>query len=266
MGTSTLYAVQSLSVVAIATTQISPTRGATRVNETPLAAAARQLVQLNHRYLGLAAAGGGFSDTVATRICATSDAQRLTMADCRFSLFTLDLHDTYRWLPLLKAVSTDPNPNAISPPTSPAVHSDDSMIRCDFVADVVFLLWHLAQSNPLAAKILLDAGADVATALQRVPIVRLRAISHRVAHWLAPRWPQHPLFWPSLLRHAGNPAGGGGLAATKLLGRQLLAAEALGVPFASTAVIGRIRTRRDSRGASTYTASPCGSFDTAEAS
>jgi hypothetical protein len=190
----------------------------------PLGTAAQQLVQLNFRFLKLAACCPEFSGAIAAQLADTGPEQRLRMADCRLSLFSLALNDSCRWLPLLSRGTIDTPLNAMT-------SSDKAMCR-EFSMSVVFLAWHFAQSQPLAAKVLLCMSDDVAAALARIPVAHLPSIADNASDWLAPRWPQHPFFWSGLIRHSGDPSGSG-LTALKSLGRQLLAAESLALRMTS---------------------------------
>jgi hypothetical protein len=221
MGISTLSAAlppHSLVVSAPTARPVVAHSDSTHANEPPLLSAARQLVQLNCQFLELTTIARRFPDTIAIRLHAMSGEQRLAIAACHFSLFTLALNDANRWLPLLSGI-------AQTMPQDATLYRDATC--AEFVSTALFFAWHLVQSDPLAAKVLLDIDAQVALALRRAPIASLRAVSNRALDWLAPRWLQHPYFWPALLRNSEDPTRYG-LAATKLLGRQLLAAESLG--------------------------------------
>jgi len=184
---------------------------------TALGIAAQQIVQLNFRYLSLAATCPEFSGAVAAQLTDTDPDQRWRMADCRFSLFSLALSDSRRWLPLL-------NGSFVYSPLS--AESEGKAIRKEFSVAAVFLAWHFAQSQPLAAKVLLCISDDIATALQRIPAAHLPSLANSASEWLVPRWPRHPIFWSALLRYSRDPSESR-LTAIKSLGRQLLAAESL---------------------------------------
>jgi len=220
----------------------------------PLAAAARQLAHLNRQFIALLAIDGGLPDAVMSRLHGLSGNAAAAMADCPFSLFTLGFDDARRWLSLL-AAPREPAPE----PAMVSAHFRGSVIRTEFAAAVIFFAWHLAHSDPLAGKILLELDADVATALRRIPIAHLRTLANSAAQWIAPRWPQNRYFWPELVLHACdrdscnpdscNPdacnVGGDALRATKLLGRQLLAAESLArLPQRNTTELNTIQRRR----------------------
>jgi hypothetical protein len=193
-------------------------------SEAPLAIAAQQLVQLNLQFLMLPTIDSGLPDPFNERIRSMSGAQRLSIADCRFSLFTLAFNDGSRWLPLL-------NRTAANLPGAP-VGPQGKGSRIEFVTAAVFLAWHLVQNDVLAAKFLLNIDDGVAATLKNVPIAHLLALSVEACNWLAPRWPNHPCFWPTLLHPCGDSTND--LVATKLLGRQLLAAESLSLRRSAT--------------------------------
>jgi hypothetical protein len=112
------------------------------------------------------------------------------------------------------------------------IDSPDKAFLKEFCMLAVFLAWHFAQSQPLAAKVLLGMGDDVAAALARIPVAHLPSIADNAADWLVPRWSQHPIFWSALLCNSRDPAAGD-LTAIKSLGPQLLAAETLALRITS---------------------------------
>jgi hypothetical protein len=188
----------------------------------PLAIAAQQLVQLNLQFLTLPTIDSGLPDPFGASIRGMSTEQRLSIADCRFSLFTLAFNDGSLWHPLLNRSAADLASRSVGPLTIGARGNDS---RIEFVVAAVFLAWHLVQSDVLAAKFLLNIDDAIAAALKSVPIAHLLALSVEACDWLAPRWPNHPSFWPTLLHPRCDSTSD--RVATKWLGRQLLAAESL---------------------------------------
>jgi hypothetical protein len=244
MGISTLSTQSSFSVTAAATATATaaPVTDHTVRADEPLLSAARQLVQLNLQYLEMAAIVSEFPVTIAMRLRALSGVQRVAIADCRFSLFSLALNDAHRWLPLLgEPLAATPQDACSRRDLSRHDLSHRDAVYSEFVTTALFFAWHLVQSDPLAARVLLAVDAQVATALRALPVAGLCAVSHRALELLTPRWPQHPYFWPAFLRYSSEPTSNG-LAATKLLGRQLLAAESLDMPLVPHSV-GRVVVR-----------------------
>jgi hypothetical protein len=186
----------------------------------PFAAAVRQLSQLNRRYLTLLPSEGGLPDTVRQHLQLLPDTAVIAVSECPFSLFTLEFDDTLRWLSMLDCVS------GLSTPGRGNLRDDHD--RSNFVVTALFFVWHLTHSNPLAAKVLFAVDESLASALQRFPLAQLFELSVNAVEWLHPRWPQHHRFWPDLVRNA-RESDDEGLRSTRLLGRQLLAAESLGL-------------------------------------
>jgi hypothetical protein len=216
---------ESMPRESILVGQWSPIRATrpalTGERNSSLGGSVRELAQLNLQYLCLPSAESQLPDGIATRVHALSDAARWAMADCLFSLFTVRFEDRERWLTLLAA--------ATKQLTCPKVLEVSTNTRSEFAATAIVFAWHLAQSNPLAARVLLDMDWEIASALREVSVLRLRVVAAHSVEWLAPRWPQNSHFWPTLVGHADEPFGVG-LRAVKLLGRQILAAEAVAFP------------------------------------
>jgi len=189
--------------------------------QVPLVTGACELAQLNFEYLQLLSVESMWPQEARHHwrgIDSSPEVARRAMADCLFSLFTLELNDRRRWLGLLAG-----DPKAA---TQPFAQTAGSAVKTEFAATAVIFAWHLAHRDPFAAKVLLDVDTEVASAFRDVSVSRLRVVAAASSSWLAPRWPQNPHFWPALVQYAGDPAGSG-LRAAKLLGRQLLAAETL---------------------------------------
>ncbi len=222
MDTSfTLHASPTSHASHRAATNAAPSTAVRARSNERLLAAAEELAQLNRQYIALLALDVGLPDTLTPRIRCLPNVALSAMADCRFSLFTLGFNDSRRWRRLLDSVS-----DCASQEPMPSTATAHSAAHSEFVSSVVFLAWHLAHSDPVAAKVLLELDGIVAAALCGVRIADLRAVGAGAANWLQPRWPQNRFFWPALVRFSSDPAGAG-LRATKLLGRQLLAAESI---------------------------------------
>jgi len=97
-------------------------------------------------------------------------------------------------------------------------------MRTAFCEIALFLVWHTAASNRVAARVLFAIPDNVAAMLVRVPLWRLKRISIDFPGLLMPRWPNNPAFWPDLARFAAV-GDRDRLTTTQLLGTQLLASE-----------------------------------------
>lgn len=85
--------------------------------------------------------------------------------------------------------------------------------------------WHLARSQPTAARLLLGlSGANLAL-IGGCTLRRLTLLAETRSHWLRPRWENRPGIWRDLLRMAGNGESGT-LERMRVRSLQLLAADA----------------------------------------
>ncbi len=85
--------------------------------------------------------------------------------------------------------------------------------------------WHLARSEPAAARLLLGVSAANLTVIGGCTLSRLMRVAEAHSQWLRPRWESRPRIWQDLLRTAceGDSAAVERMRARSL---QLLAAEA----------------------------------------
>jgi hypothetical protein len=85
--------------------------------------------------------------------------------------------------------------------------------------------WHLARSEPTAARLLLGLSAANVAVIGGCTLHRLMLLAEARAQWLRPRWENRPRIWRDLLRTAaeGDDAA---LERLRVRGLQLLAADA----------------------------------------
>jgi len=85
----------------------------------------------------------------------------------------------------------------------------------------LWLGWHLARAQPLAARVLLGMSAAAAECIAACGLTDLEALAEQAAGRVRPRWAGAPLIWRQLLRasHAADEQ----LWWTQLRGLQLLA-------------------------------------------
>lgn len=92
----------------------------------------------------------------------------------------------------------------------------------------LFLAWHTAASNRVAARVLFALPDALAVKFVDAPLWQLRRIAMNYPGLLTPRWPANPAFWPDLIRFAA--AGDARrLETAQLLGNQLIATELEGL-------------------------------------
>lgn len=188
--------------------------------ESVLGAAIRELAQLNYRYLHMLAREDQ-NGKIGGQLNRLPESSLLALSESMFSFFTVAFNDSGRWMPFF----VDPGHES-EPDDSP--HDE----RADFVETVVFFAWHLSCADEIAAKAVLQLDERIAAELRRLPIGKLRTISMRASSLFAPRWIDNDFFWSTLVRCASDPSGAG-MQVIKLLGRQLLAAESLGLAGAT---------------------------------
>jgi hypothetical protein len=84
--------------------------------------------------------------------------------------------------------------------------------------------WHLARSEPAAARLLLGLSPANVTIIGSSTLTRLTFLAESRAEWLRPRWENRPGVWRELLRTAAQ-GDAGALERLRIRGLQLLAAE-----------------------------------------
>ena len=85
--------------------------------------------------------------------------------------------------------------------------------------------WHLARSEPAAARLLLGVSAANVTVIGGCTLSRLTQLAETRSQWLRPRWESRPRIWCDLLRTAGAGETAA-LDRMRVRSLQLLAAEA----------------------------------------
>jgi hypothetical protein len=85
--------------------------------------------------------------------------------------------------------------------------------------------WHLARSEPAAARLLLGVSVANLAVIGGCTLNRLIRLAETRSEWLRPRWENRPKVWCDLLRVAGAGESGA-LERMRVRGLQLLAADA----------------------------------------
>jgi hypothetical protein len=85
--------------------------------------------------------------------------------------------------------------------------------------------WHLARSEPAAARLLLGMSAANLAVIGGCSLSRLTHLAENRTQWLRPRWESRPGVWCSLLRTAGT-GDSRAMERLRVRGLQLLAADA----------------------------------------
>jgi hypothetical protein len=148
-------------------------------------------------------------------------AARRRAASCPYLLLDAGFADVQRW----GGAGTQVSDVREGPPRYFTVHAALEAARLVFI-----YAWHVARTQPAAARLLLGMRAPCAAALGQCSLRQAFALADSHAAWLRPRWSARPEVWQELLAAA---ASGEELALerARLHGLTLLAAESrLAVP------------------------------------
>jgi hypothetical protein len=108
-------------------------------------------------------------------------------------------------------------------PAAAAFFTVDAAVRV--MRLVMTHAWHLARSEPAAARLLLGLSATNVTVIGGCSLTRLLGLADVRTQWLRPRWEDRPGVWRELLRTAAA-GDAGALERLRVRGLQLLAGEA----------------------------------------
>lgn len=157
---------------------------------------------------------------IAAAMLALPAQVRALLAGTPYSLYSLGFENTALWRAACETVCLQPGDAAAEryrcEPASSAQQA--------FCEVALLHAWHLASSSRIASRIVYSMPEQTALRLAALPLWRLKRIAATQPDLLLPRWPTNPAFWPDLVRFAAVKDHAG-LALTKLLGHQLIAAE-----------------------------------------
>jgi hypothetical protein len=146
-------------------------------------------------------------------------------ADCPYLLLDAGFADPPRWR------ACAPGQVGDSPPLAYAAFF--TVPTAGEVARLVFTYaWHLARSEPGAARLLLGMLPASAALIGGYTLRQIQALAERRLDWLRPRWPARVEVWRDLLVAAASGEGPA-LERARLRGLTLLAAETFQAPLAS---------------------------------
>ena len=166
----------------------------------------------------------GIDAFVAARVRSLEPGDRHSVADCPYALFDVHFGDTRVWREFVLGRDVA---------AARGTHE-----HAQFARTAVFLGWHLAQSNDLAASLVLGMTPEVQRLWRGMPVSILEHAAHAAAPRLTARWGRHPTFWPKLLDSA-SPTARGRAEAIRLLGLQLIAADGAWPPSGGVGGTGR---------------------------
>ena len=189
-----------------------------------------RIQQLNLDYLELLVAEHALPECAAqlqhlppkqrTALAALAPSALHSLAATPYTLYSLGVEDENFWASIC-ASATESMPSSV---VHRYARTTETSAQYGFCKLALLHAWHVAATNPLAARVVYAMPHATAQRLATTPLwqVRLIALSH--ATLLMPRWPTNPAFWPDLTRlAAANDQRR--LSTAKLLGLQLIAAE-----------------------------------------
>ena len=202
-------------------------------------------LELNLDYVDLilAAPSAGFQvealpQKVLDALAATDAAARRALASCPYTLFSLAFDDTRFWNAALEGL-----PDESHELTERYGAVSASPMHSAFCEVALFFAWHVAQTHPVAARVLFAMPDAVAARLLDAPLWRIRRVAIDYPGLLTPRWTRNPVFWPDLIRLASSADAR--LEAAQLHGSQLIACELDGsLPPAARSPAGLRRRRQ----------------------
>jgi hypothetical protein len=142
------------------------------------------------------------------------------MAATPYTLYSLGVEDENFWASIC-ADSIAGIPSTVEHRYAP---TSDKTAQYAFCKLALFHAWHVAATNPMAARVLYAMPYTTAERLAATPLWQITCIASSHAALLMPRWPTNPAFWPDLIRFAAAKDMRR-LTTARLLGVQLVAAE-----------------------------------------
>jgi hypothetical protein len=189
-----------------------------------------RIQQLNLDYLELLVAENASGECAAqlqhlpptqrAAVAALPTSALSAMAATPYTLYSLGFEDENFWASIC-ADSIEGIPSTVVHRYASALHTTAQYAFCNLA---LFHAWHVAATNPMAARVLYAMPYTTAEKLAATPLWQITCIASRHAALLMPRWPTNPAFWPDLIRFAAAKDVRR-LTTARLLGVQLVAAE-----------------------------------------
>lgn len=183
--------------------------------------------ELNSDYLELLAAERAsdqsvgqlqyFAPRLQVALAGLSYEQRARLAAVPYALYSLRFEDARFW-----QMTCDTSHRRIDERCLAAAQG--SSLRALFVEIALMQAWYIASTHPLAARMIYSMGDSVRERVAALSLWQVKRIVAEHAQLMTPRWPTNPCFWPDLVAFA-KVSDSVRLAATQLLGTQLIAAE-----------------------------------------
>lgn len=153
-------------------------------------------------------------------LAALSASALTAMAETPYTLYSLGVEDQNFWASIC-ADAIEGVPSTVVDRYAP---TSDTTAQFAFCKLALLHAWHVAATNPMAARVLYAMSHATAERLAATPLWQITCIASRHAALLMPRWPTNPAFWPDLIRFAAAKDMRR-LIPARLLGVQLIAAE-----------------------------------------
>jgi hypothetical protein len=194
------------------------------------AALLARIQQLNIDYLELLIAEHATAECAAqlqhlpptqrAALAALSESALPAMAATPYTLYSLGVEDEHFWASIC-ASATKGTPSSV---VHRYARTSDASTQYAFCKLALFHAWHVAATNPMAARVLYAMPYTIVERLAATPLWQITRIASSHATLLMPRWPTNPAFWPDLIRFAAAKDQRR-LTTARLLGVQLVAAE-----------------------------------------
>jgi hypothetical protein len=194
------------------------------------AALLARIQQLNLDYLELLIAERASSECAAqlqhlpptqrAALATLSPGALRLLAATPYTLYSLGVEDENFWASIC-ANSIEAVPSTVEHRYAPQTDKSAQYAFCNVA---LFHAWHVAATNPMAARVLYAMPYTTTQRLAATPLWQITCIASSHAALLMPRWPTNPAFWPDLIRLAAAHDVRR-LSTARLLGVQLIAAE-----------------------------------------
>jgi hypothetical protein len=143
-----------------------------------------------------------------------------SLAAAPYTLYSLGVEDENFWASICAGATK----GASSSVMERYARAADTSTQHEFCKVALLHAWHVAATNPMAARVVYAMPYITAQRLAATSLWQITRIAASHTTLLMPRWPTNPAFWPDLIRFAATNDVRR-LTTTRLLGVQLVAAE-----------------------------------------
>ncbi len=158
-----------------------------------------------------------FTPKVQAALAEISFEHRARLAAAPYALYSLRFEDPRFWQTACDTAHRRIDERYAAAP-------DGGSLRGLFIEIALMQAWHIASTHPLAARMIYSMSESVRERVAALSLWQVKQIVGEHAKIMTPRWPHNPCFWPDLIAFA-KASDSVRLAATQLLGTQLIAAE-----------------------------------------